>query len=221
MEVEIQEMDTGLITFPPIAVGLRREQRGLYLEIPFSALEKDTDRDGLSDIAEERLLTDAENPDTDGDGILDGQDSLPLVALNGPATPDSTAMAAVLNKISGEESGAIIHEVRRPPNDLMDLFAGIKTGVLTRERTLFVVADRARFRGLIPAHRTIVFSPEELERVQKKFGPLFAIELPVFILDPAKERGYVVWNARWKGGTLRLIKVNGEWKVEHSSEWIT
>ncbi len=39
---------------------------------------KDIDKDGLPDIVEARFLTDAKNPDSDGDGIADGKDSNPL-----------------------------------------------------------------------------------------------------------------------------------------------
>ncbi|MFH1354148.1 MAG: hypothetical protein ABIH36_02575 [bacterium] len=43
-------------------------------ELPFEPLDKslDGDRDGLSDVDEVRLATDANNPDTDGDGYIDG-----------------------------------------------------------------------------------------------------------------------------------------------------
>lgn len=103
----------------------------------------------------------------------------------------------------------------------MNFFSDIRTGVLTDERTMFVVADRQQFRGLTPPRRTIVLSPGELEKAQETFGPIFAIEFPVFILDPEKKRGYVVWTEHWKGGSLKLKNVNGEWKVEVVSEWIT
>jgi hypothetical protein len=39
---------------------------------------KDSDSDGLPDIVEGRLLTDPDNPDSDRDGIADGNDSNPL-----------------------------------------------------------------------------------------------------------------------------------------------
>jgi hypothetical protein len=43
------------------------------------ALRKDKDEDGLYDIFESsRFGTDALNPDTDGDGLLDGEDPDPL-----------------------------------------------------------------------------------------------------------------------------------------------
>jgi hypothetical protein len=38
----------------------------------------DSDNDGLPDIVEERFLTDMKNPDSDGDGVADGNDSNPL-----------------------------------------------------------------------------------------------------------------------------------------------
>jgi hypothetical protein len=57
----------------------------------------DTDNDGLSDAEESFLLTDPRNPDTDGDGLLDGNDPTPLrfdsIAANytGPVVPPSDA----------------------------------------------------------------------------------------------------------------------------------
>jgi len=55
----------------------------------------DSDDDGLSDAEEQFLLTDPQNPDTDGDGLLDGADPTPLrpdrIPANylGPITPPS------------------------------------------------------------------------------------------------------------------------------------
>jgi hypothetical protein len=40
----------------------------------------DSDSDGLPDIVEERFLTDPNNPDSDGDGTANGNDSNPLTA---------------------------------------------------------------------------------------------------------------------------------------------
>ncbi|HUT28884.1 MAG TPA: HEAT repeat domain-containing protein [Sedimentisphaerales bacterium] len=41
----------------------------------------DSDNDGLPDIVEERFLTDMKNPDSDGDGVADGNDSNPLTPV--------------------------------------------------------------------------------------------------------------------------------------------
>ena len=57
----------------------------------------DADSDGLSDAEESFLLTDPRNPDTDGDGLLDGNDPTPLrfdsITTNytGPVAPPSDA----------------------------------------------------------------------------------------------------------------------------------
>ncbi len=46
------------------------------LEMPFLDTEKDGDRDGLPDLREPVFKTDPQNPDTDGDGLLDGWEAL-------------------------------------------------------------------------------------------------------------------------------------------------
>jgi outer membrane protein assembly factor BamB len=45
-----------------------------------SALTKDSDGDGWTDLVEKRLGTDPRNPDTDGDGLRDSDDKNPLAA---------------------------------------------------------------------------------------------------------------------------------------------
>lgn len=60
-------------------VELRDEVRGYPKWVYSSPLTKDGDGDGLEDIDECRAGTDPNNPDTDGDLILDGEDPAPLV----------------------------------------------------------------------------------------------------------------------------------------------
>src|SRR4030095_8395640 len=50
-------------------------------DVAWADLARDTDGDGLTDLLEERIVTDPNAADTDGDGILDGRDPLPQVAL--------------------------------------------------------------------------------------------------------------------------------------------
>ena len=67
VEVSIRELDESSISFPPVALRANREQDGLMLT---------SDRDGLTDLAEERLVH-------DGDGQADGDDPLPQGAHRG------------------------------------------------------------------------------------------------------------------------------------------
>ena len=57
--------------------------------------DTDDDGDGLSDILEKKLGTDPLNPDTDGDGILDGKDPHPLVKEVLPPPPPPTPIIPV------------------------------------------------------------------------------------------------------------------------------
>ena len=50
LEIEIRELDTSVITFPPIGTRTKRRQAGLYLDIPWDVLERDRDEDGLTDL---------------------------------------------------------------------------------------------------------------------------------------------------------------------------
>jgi len=57
---------------------IRRNGKIWRCSIPLAAYSSDDDNDKLTDIEEAALLTDPNKPDTDGDGILDGNDSSPL-----------------------------------------------------------------------------------------------------------------------------------------------
>jgi hypothetical protein len=222
VEVRIEELDETSITFPPIGLRAKREKGGLLLEIPFSELERDSDGDGLTDLAEERLVLDPSNPDTDGDGVGDGWDQLPQVPWSSDADAQAEALAAVLGYLFGGKSPAIIHEIAGSNSKLDDLMSHAKKAALTDERTSFIVARRMSFQALLPSQRTIVLTEEELDQARRKFGALYPIEMSLFVLDRAQRTGYVIWSASWRGGVLSLERVrDGGWQIVPRSEWIT
>jgi hypothetical protein len=49
-------------------------------EASLPQIERDSDKDGLTDLVEQRFMTDPTKPDTDGDGRKDGEDMNPLVS---------------------------------------------------------------------------------------------------------------------------------------------
>lgn len=49
-------------------------------EASLPEIERDTDKDGLTDLVEQRFMTDPTKSDTDGDGKKDGEDMNPLVS---------------------------------------------------------------------------------------------------------------------------------------------
>ena len=74
------------------------------LRASLADIMKDSDGDGLTDLAEERLMLDPHNPDTDGDGIPDGEDAVPNLA-DKPSTPRQEAFAAALAFAFGTRTG--------------------------------------------------------------------------------------------------------------------
>ncbi|MCB1220980.1 MAG: hypothetical protein H7A35_08185 [Planctomycetales bacterium] len=67
-------------------------------------LRSDRDGDGLTDITEQRLLTDPDNPDTDGDGTPDRLDCTPNASLDGLG-PVERAMLRGISQTTGSSPG--------------------------------------------------------------------------------------------------------------------
>lgn len=73
------------------------------LTFKLTNLRRDTDKDGLTDLAETRLGLSPEKPDTDGDGTPDGKDANPLAASsNNPADREQLLQATFTALYGGE-----------------------------------------------------------------------------------------------------------------------
>ncbi len=220
MEVEIAELDPSTITFPPVALAPKRTAKGLYLDIPLDLLRKDTDGDGLTDLAEERLLTDPESRDTDGDGLEDAVDPLPAIPLRREApSAMARALAAFLGDTWKADRAALIEGIAEGPRVLSRAGGGARSA---DEKTLFLIADRGLFSVLIPETRVVVLTAEEADAARKKFGPFYPQSLELFFFDRSGRRAYVVWSASWQGGqTLLEERPDGTWKATPTTGWIT
>jgi hypothetical protein len=131
------------------------------------------------------------------------------------------ALGAVLGRITHMKSMAIIHEIPAAGEKSDDIMARARRATLTGERTAFFVADRQDFRSLLTTRRTVVLTAAELALAEKKFGPIYAYRLPLFVLDHEQLRGFVVWDASWVGGALKLRRTDTDWEIETVSDWIT
>jgi hypothetical protein len=220
VEVEIAELDPAKIHFPPIALATKRTAKGLYLDIPLDLLRKDSDGDGLTDLAEERLMTDPQSRDTDGDGLEDGVDPLPTVPLRrGAPSPATRALAAFLAGSWNVSQAAIVEGIPDGPTLLCCAKDRARS---VDEKTLFLIADRGLFSALTPPGRVLVLTPEEAEAATRKFGPFYPMELELFCFDRSGRRAYVVWSATWQGGqSLLEEKPDGTWKATPTTGWIT
>ena len=232
LEVEVNEIDDRTVTFPPIGVGIKRHEDGLFLEIPLAALRADRDHDGLTDIAEDRLGLDPDSPDSDGDRLVDGSDPLPNVA-HATASERARIMAAVLAAIAGFDENAIVtapagSRSGAKSGDAFDLMiaqtiAGKDLRKLDSEHTMMVGGSPADFAGLMPDRRVMVYGRDQVEVLERAYGDFYPLSIGPVILSPDRKEAVVEWSAGWTGGGLRLVRDRkGRWTVkDRLSEWIT
>lgn len=197
LEVKIREGDPDSIFFPGGYTSYKRREDGFLVELPWELLERDSDGDGLTDLAEERLLTDPLNADTDRDGLDDRNDPFPNVVHSDTRDSRAALMRAILEKTDGG------------PLDKVD------------EKTVFVVAPRAHFRGVQPVRRTIVLSAQEHAASEVKFGTYFPTRIEPITINRDGNLAFATWSRGWAGGSGIFEKVGMVWVLIGGSSWIT
>lgn len=228
VEVRVEEIDPKTITFPPVGLSFAREAGGLYLDIPLAAVTQDGDGDGMTDIEEAKLGLKPDQKDSDGDGVDDGFDPMPLTAYRA-ATDEATALVArtVLEKVMGHDKGAIMIAPRRKSADkpgLDDDLAAVLGGGGTSRRaegTFFLVADAQMFAGIVNVPRQfIVYSPADLKALGRD-GVFYPPRLTRFYRSLDGKRWFVDWSAGWIGGSFMIDCSGKACKTEDLSSWIT
>jgi hypothetical protein len=214
VEVEIKELDDPLpddVQYAPADLVPRKAQTGIYLDIPIRALLLDSDGDGLTDLAEERLLTDPRQGDSDGDGTMDGLDATPTIPTTDLPAPEAGVLAEVLAAVI-EKSPAAARGAAAPccPGLGQRGFA---------EKTVFLIGERPWFAGLAPAYRLIVLTREEEEVLARREPQPVWPSIDLLFLDRARRRALVLWSHGNKGGTLQLEEQSGAWHSAVRSQW--
>jgi hypothetical protein len=199
LEVTVNELDQDSITFPPVALRAKRTREGITIDLKWRDLERDSDGDGLTDLVEERILTDPNSADTDGDGLPDGIDPLPQVAFRESAGPAAEIVATALGAYYSQGAPA-------------------KLGT----RTIFIAGNPADFAGVRSRlRRLIVVSEADIEAASKKFGPTLAMHISPVIIDQLGTRAWVQMNDQWRGATYLLTKRDGVWTALVVGAWVT
>jgi len=207
-------IDPAKIVFPPIGLDIRGDKKVFELRASLVGIMKDSDADGLTDLAEQQLLLDPRKADSDGDGIQDGQDPLPNVALTKVTTSRQSAFAAAIGFLTNEPDLAISAFV---PGS--DIFVRRRSG---DERTLFVITDPENLAGTSAGHRIIVL-PNSLDMAllhkHPAFGVFFPMHVSLRMLD--ETHAELTYDASWQGGTLAMELHKGVWRIGTLSGWIT
>jgi hypothetical protein len=218
LEVARRTRDIHIFGFPGGAPkGSIEKADGLLLELPRSALERDRDGDGLTDLAEERLLTDPDDPDTDHDGIPDGEDPLPQVARGVPRLDASGALAAMLSEVTKMAS----FEKQPSAWGLLEPGASIPQGWRSSPRVLYLQTDPSLLRGLQPPLRTIVIDDDNAGPAAQSRWPLIPLVLRGFFCDQALERCYARWTDGNDGGGILAVRNGATWTATITAFWIS
>jgi hypothetical protein len=221
LEVQVRELDPASITFPPVGLSSKREADDLYIERSLEDLVRDSDRDGLTDLLEDKLRSNPHSADTDGDGLDDGSDPLPGVSLKQPPAADADVIARTFEHILGYDAGAIrLGVVAADKRD--DLFAGLLGPTGKSARVTFLLADKSLFAGLLLPSPVVVLDTADLEYLNARYGIHYPVRFPSPWFNKARSKAVVHWSAGWTGGTLLFTKqAGGGWKMQEVDRWIT
>ena len=128
-------------------------------------------------------------------------------------------MAAVMGQLSGQGFGAIIEPVERQTSDVIG--GGRQAQALSLDSPLFIRGQKADFGGFSATKMTLVYSDDEVERIEQRKADFNATWFGPLILNRAGTRGFIRWSAGWVGGTFRVVKEGDNWRAEEISSWIT
>lgn len=211
LNLEVQEalIDTSSISYPPVGTKIRRKRTGIYLDIAIADLARDSDGDGLTDIAARHLLLDRAS----------GRSTPFVVGRDKGCTKvddEVLARLAVLKEVFAIEGHALLET---PEKEGID--GGYRRTQPTGKPPIFLKGNPEDWHCVTVDRPMIVYSDADQERL-REFSPDFQlIELPAIRWNRARTRGFVNWSTGWAGGTYRITREGGEWKLNPIREWIT
>jgi hypothetical protein len=218
LEVEICELDERSITLPPLSLRFKRVRGGLFLEAPLAAIEEDRDGDGLTDLAEEQLLTDPLDRDTDGDGLEDGRDSFPHVPRIAQPDPRADLLEAVVwHQLHYGPAPPIVEAVGVRPGPLETL----PDAAFAEVGAIFLQGDRRLLRSCRSPRRVVVLSRDEIRAAQRKFGWFLPCRIRDLLISRDGKRARLEWNEGWCGGHVEAEWKDGEWDVRMTGFWVS
>lgn len=213
LAVEVAEIDTASIFYPPVALRTRRRAANLYLTIPIERLRADRDGDGLSDLAERHLLLDRAAAGAATPFVV-GSDASRCVPARSSA---SDARIALLDKLYRASGAAIVEPLDRPGID----FSGWRGAASADNEPIFLRANPTDYRCLRARRPIIIYGEGDRAELQKMTPDFHMLELPAIQFNRKGDRGFVRWSGGWHGGTYRLRRVNGRWAFDSISSWIS
>ncbi|MBI4512059.1 MAG: hypothetical protein HY698_20675 [Deltaproteobacteria bacterium] len=138
---------------PPDPHRVLRKELDRIIRCPLAKLRADADKDGLTDLEEEHLVTDPLRADTDGDGLSDKEDPSPLGGV-APSTPEQEVIVKSLGELLPQGHG---------------------------ETALFIWPSDGPRLGIkaMAGNRVLILRPDEFEKYKSKLGPRYPVQFEV------------------------------------------
>jgi hypothetical protein len=83
-----------------------------------------------------------------------------------------------------------------------------------------VQGEKTMFQGLTLPGQVVIVTAEEAHEIRKKYGIFYPVEVHAWF-NHARTKAFVLWSARWTGGTLRFETKDGRWQEPEGDYWIT
>lgn len=186
-------------------------ENNIAVQIDLTKITQDSDHDGLTDIAENKMLLNPNNSDTDGDGINDFED-------NNPRFKSFVTQKTILYKalIEGFEYGdekrrksikySITYSLgKNRPDTLFRLFENVN----------LIVTDDEELQGLDLKQKTIIMTSKEYEIHKTKY-PFTFIESEfskMFKCDKKKNTFLVFTHYSTHGSSFVIKRTKRKWKI--------
>jgi hypothetical protein len=201
-----------------------------YLSINLGDLIRDSDGDGLTDLFEERILTDPNSPDTDRDGLSDDVDNQPLTPFPAKMSDSDAILLSLIANIRGPLIGDIFM-LWREPREFFDFdhdFMLTKTGIayfseprskrIPMNRTSLILSSGDSFPHITGSGRVIVLDENAFRRYCEKFPEESRFYVGDFDLRFDRQRKVAVLKEFLgnTGSTTILWKDRGKWLSEQT-----
>jgi hypothetical protein len=148
LAVDVSEIDTASISYPPVGLRTRRRAQNRYLSIPLAELRRDSDGDGLTDLAAHHLLLDRPR----------SKDSTPFVVgsdydadCRKAPSDEKLALIELLGRMTGSSGAAVVEPVDRRANALM---VGWRHAAAAGDQPLFLLGRPDDYNGASDGART-------------------------------------------------------------------
>jgi hypothetical protein len=179
----------------------------LAIQFDLSKITLDSDNDGLTNIVEEKMLLNSNNPDTDGDGIIDSKDRNPR--FKSKKTAKSILYEALMEKYIFENNVDYQIDLSKLP----------KKRNYPQKYTISIsifVTDDINVKGLEFDNETlVVMTSKEYKAYKQKYPFSFAKKnfSKMFLCDNEKNVYLIKTSSCMSGGTYLIKKNDKGWEV--------